>query len=107
MAPGAALHDDPEKVVERAQVLHRELGCCVDRALEENDTGHREHDVVKVEEEVDDVVAMPKVAQGCVRHVLNEAKGDQVGDKATVPGLRRLLEAIQRVVKLTHHTQAS
>lgn len=41
-APGAALHDDPEKVVERAQVLHRELGCCVDRALEENDTGHRE-----------------------------------------------------------------
>jgi hypothetical protein len=36
--------------------------------------------------------------------VLDEVEGDQVDGKATVSDPRRLLEAIQRVVKLTHRT---
>ena len=32
---------------------------------------------------------------------------DKVGGKATIPRLWHLLEAIERAVQLTHHTQAS
>jgi hypothetical protein len=39
--------------------------------------------------------------------VLDEVEGDQVDGEATVPDPQRLLEAIQRVVKLTHHTRRS
>jgi hypothetical protein len=54
----APLHGDPEEVVERTEVLHRELTLKDgDRVLEEGGTGHREHNVVDVEE-VECVVAM-------------------------------------------------
>jgi hypothetical protein len=102
----ATLHGDPEKVVERAQFLHSELAqqdC--DRALEKDGTGHREHDIVDVE--VDNVVAASKDEQQRVRAGLDEAEGDQVGGEAIVPDPQHLLEAIQRAVKLTHHTHAS
>jgi hypothetical protein len=56
----ATCHGDPEKVVKRAQILHRELTLQGgNRALEENGSGRHEHDVVNVEE-VDGVVTMPK-----------------------------------------------
>jgi hypothetical protein len=34
-------------------------------------------------------------------------EGDQVGGEVTLPSSRRLLEAIQRAVQLTHHNRAS
>lgn len=52
------MYSDPKKVLEMAHVLHHELPLkSDDRALEEGGTGYREHDVVDVEEEVNDVVA--------------------------------------------------
>jgi hypothetical protein len=97
----AALHGDFEEV-ERAQVLHCELALQSDgSALEENDSGCREHDVIDVEDVVG-VVVVPKDEQGCVRLGLDEAKGDGVDGEATVPGPRRLLDDIQRLVKLSH-----
>jgi hypothetical protein len=43
---GTTLHSDLEEVVERTEVLHHELVLQGgDRALEEGDTGRREHDV--------------------------------------------------------------
>jgi hypothetical protein len=74
--------------------------------LEGYDTRRHKHNVVDVEE-VDEVIDMPKDEHGLVRLGLDEAKGDQVGGEATIPGLWHLPKAIQRVVKVTHHTQAS
>jgi hypothetical protein len=103
----ATLQGDPEKVVERAQVLHHKLALQgSDRELEENGTGCREHNVVDVEE-VEDVAAASKDEQGLVRLSLDEAKRNQWEGEATVSGLRLLLEAIQRTVKFTHHTWTS
>ena len=46
------LHGDPEEMVKRAHVLHRELVLKGDdRVLEEVDTGCHEHDVVGVEQD--------------------------------------------------------
>jgi hypothetical protein len=58
----------------------------------------REHDVVAVEEEVDDVVAVSMDEHGHVLFGLVEAEGDQVGGEATVPCPWRLLEAIEGAV---------
>jgi hypothetical protein len=83
-ARGAMFHDEPKKVVKSAQV-HRELALRgSNHALLEGDTGRCEHDTVDVEE-VDDVNATSKDDQGCVRLGLDEAEGDQVGGKVTVP----------------------
>lgn len=85
--------------MEKVKVLHRELAL-------QGSTGRREHDIIEVEE-VHGVVATLKDEQGRVLLGLDEAEVDQVGDKATVPVPRRLFEAIQKAVKLTHHTQTS
>jgi broad specificity phosphatase PhoE len=48
-AIGVTLHSDPKKVVERAQMLHRDLALQgVDRALREYNAGGHENDVVDV-----------------------------------------------------------
>jgi hypothetical protein len=65
-----ALGGDVEEVVNRPQVLHREL--C-------------EHNVVDVEQKVDGVVAALIDEQGRVRLGLDEADEGQVRGKATVP----------------------
>jgi hypothetical protein len=64
------------------------------------------HDVVDTEE-VDDVVTVSKDEHGGGRLGLNKVKGNQIGDVVIVPGPRCLLEAIQGVIKLTHHTRAT
>jgi hypothetical protein len=85
--------------VEKVKVLHRELAL-------QGSTGRREHDIIEVEE-VHGAVATLKDELGRVLLGLDEAEVDQVGDKTTVPVPRRLFEAIQKAVKLTHHTQTS
>jgi hypothetical protein len=93
-------------VVERAQVLHRELVLQLSDRVVQGGIGCREHDVVNVEQKVHDVVTAPKNKQGRVQLALDEAEGDIRG-KAIVPTPQHLLEAIQRAIKLTDHTQAS
>jgi hypothetical protein len=93
-ALGPPLNGNPEEVVERAYVFHRELVLKDhDRALVEGGAGCREHNVVNVEE-VDGVVVVPMNEQGCVRLSLDKAEGDQVGGEATVPSPGRLFEAV-------------
>jgi hypothetical protein len=53
--------------------------------LNEGGTGHREHVVVDVEQEVDGVVIVSNDEQGRVLLGVNKVKGDQVGGKTTVP----------------------
>jgi hypothetical protein len=102
------LHGDPEEMVERAHVLHRELVLKGDdHVLEEVDTGCREHDVVDTEEEVDYVVAEPMDEHGYVRPGLDKAEGDQIGGEATVPSPLCLFKAIQRAVSLADQTRVS
>jgi hypothetical protein len=45
--------------------------------------------------------------QGRVRLGLDEAERGQVGDEATIPGPRRLLEAVQGAVQPTNQIRAS
>jgi hypothetical protein len=91
---------DLEEVVVRSQVLHHELALkCGDRVLKKSDTRCYEHDAVDVEQEVYGVVAVPMDEHGRVRLGLDEAEGGQVGGKATIPGLWRLLEVVQGVVQ--------
>jgi hypothetical protein len=55
-------------VVERPEVLHRELPLKGDdRALKKIGTGRREHDIVDVEQEVYGVFDVPVDEQGHVR----------------------------------------
>jgi hypothetical protein len=71
----AAFHGNPQKVMEKAQVLYRKLALQGgDHALKKGETGHYEHDVVDVEQEVDGVAAAPKEKQGRVQLGLNKAK---------------------------------
>jgi hypothetical protein len=66
-ALGPRFHSGPRKVVERAQVLLCELALKGnDHALKQGTTRRREHDVVDVEEEVDDVIVMPMNEHGRV-----------------------------------------
>lgn len=66
----------------------------VDCALKNVGGGHREQNVLDVEQEVDDVVAALVDKQGHVQLGHNEAKGGQVGSNATISGPRHLLEVI-------------
>jgi hypothetical protein len=67
---------DLEEVVEKSQVLHRELALRSDnRALKKGITRRCDHDVIDVEQEVDGVVAMPIDEQGRVRLCLDEIEG--------------------------------
>jgi hypothetical protein len=92
------LNDYPEKVVERTQVLHRELTMKGNNhVLEKGNTRCRQHDVVDVEE-VDSVIVVSMDEQGCVRLGLDETKGDQAGGEATIPGSWGLLKTIQRAI---------
>jgi hypothetical protein len=105
---GAMLYGDPEEVDGEGPGLSSQTQAAGwDHALEEGNTRRREHDVVDVEKEVDGVIATPKDEQGRVWLGLDEAEGGQVGGEATVLGMCCLLVAIQRAVKLTHHTRVS
>jgi hypothetical protein len=104
------LGSDPEEIVERPFVLHRE--CALksgERVLKKSGIGHCEHDVVNIEQGVDDVVvgveqmvdgviAMPMDEQGCVRLGLDEAERGQVGGKVTILGQWCLFEVVQGAV---------
>jgi hypothetical protein len=92
---GPTFGSDAKEVVERPQVLHRELPLeRDDRALQEIGGGCHEHNVVDVEE-VNDVLAPLVDEERCVRHGLDEADGDQMCGEAAVPGPRCLLEAVE------------
>ena len=58
------LHNDPQEVVERAQVFHREFPLQGDDCvLKEGRTVRPEHDVVDVEHQVDGVSVAPEDEQ--------------------------------------------
>lgn len=69
-----ALHVDPQKAVEKTQVLHRELllpgGDC---ALKEGGTGRREHNIVDIQQQVEGVSVVPEDEQGRVQLSFDEA----------------------------------
>lgn len=68
------LHVDPQKAVEKTQVLHRELllpgGDC---ALKEGGTGRREHNIVDIQQQVEGVSVVPEDEQGRVQLSFDEA----------------------------------
>lgn len=100
------LGSDPEEIVERPFVLHRERALkSGERVLKKSGTGHREHDVFNIEQGVDDVVggveqmvdgviAMLMDEQGHVRFGLDEAERGQIGGKATILGQWCLFEVV-------------
>jgi hypothetical protein len=53
--------------VERVQVLHRKPLLQGGGRVLKGETGHRKHDVVDVEQEVENVSVAPEDEQGCVR----------------------------------------
>jgi hypothetical protein len=76
----SSLGGDAKEVMKRPYVLHRELPLKGSyRVLKKVGSGHREHDVIDVEQEEDGVVVAPIDEQGCVRLDLNEVEEDQVG----------------------------
>ena len=86
--------EEGQEVVERTQVIHRELALKGgDRVLEEGGTGRHEYNVVEVEEVVDGLIAMPMDERGHVRLGLDEARGDQVGGEATASNPKPLAPA--------------
>jgi hypothetical protein len=97
------LYCDAEEVVERAEVLHRELQLeSCSSMLEKLRVQGGEDDVVDVEQQVSSVSAAAVDKQRGVRLGLHEAQGDQVGGKAVVPRSRRLLRAVEELVQLAH-----
>jgi hypothetical protein len=75
--------------------LHCELPLKgADHVLKKVGGGRHEHDVVDVEQEVDDVVIVLVDEHGHVRLGLNKAEGGQGGSEASVPTPCCLLEAV-------------
>jgi hypothetical protein len=91
-------------VVERAEVLHRELlleSCS--GTLEKLWARDGKDDVVDVEQQVSSVDTAAIDEQRGVRLDLHKAQGDQVGGEVVVPRSRRLLQAVEGLVEPAHH----
>jgi hypothetical protein len=100
---GPLLYWDAEEVVERVEVLHRELlleSCS--GTLEKLRARGGEYNVIDVEQQVSSVGAAAIDKQRGVWLGLHEAQEDQVGGEAVVPRSRRLLQAVEGLVELAH-----
>jgi hypothetical protein len=97
------LYWDTEEVVERVEVLHREL--LLERCsgmLEKLQARGGEDDVVDVEQQVSSVGTAVVDKQRDVRLDLREAQRDQVEGEAVVPHSRCLLQAVDGLVEPAH-----
>jgi hypothetical protein len=100
---GSLLYWYAEEVVERAEVLHREL--LLERCsgmLEKLQARGGEDDIVNVEQQVSSVGTAAVDEQRGVRLGLHKAQGDQVGGEAVVPCLQHLLQAVEGLVEPAH-----
>jgi hypothetical protein len=90
-------------VVERAEVLHRELllESCSSTLQKLRARGGKD-DVINVEQQVSSVGVVVANEQRGVRLSLHEAQRNQVGGEAVILCLRHLLQAVEGLVVLAH-----